>query len=1049
MVLRSTLLALSFSALIAFGQATSTAGDVKGNLVDPTGAAITTGKVTVTDEQRGFSRTVDVGGGGEFNVSLVPPGQYRVRVEVPGFSTKVMENVEVRVGDTVTLLVQMSVSNVQTEVVVTADVATVEVERTQQSNTVEQRSILNLPINKRNFLDFAVLAPGVVPTNSLADDTSFRPIQTPNSGLSFGGSNGRGNGFFIDGLENYSVSGGVRPTVSQEAAQEFQINRNSFSAEFGNAFGGVVNIITKSGTNTWRGNAFGFLRHRNIQARNYFDPGKSAYTRVQAGATAGGAIKKDKIFAFVAYERLNRRETNFIPLLQDRSSFRNLTQSQNELLTFLGATGNPQLVGLATLGRQLLTPGNNPRVNALFNNNSGAFPFKEKNDAFSARVDFRTSDKHNFFVRLNANWNPSDNNAFGALDGFNRGRSVDFTDVTTAFSDTYILNDQWILETRAMFAHNTQIVTPVDPNGPEININGFGFFGRQIFLPYNGRERHGQLMANVTRAASRHTLKFGVDFNPTRVKQISETFFGGRFTFGGRIPLASVLISATGDPNFPTTLGGILTQAGQARLLPALTAPITALQSYALGIPELYQQGFGDPNYQIRGTRYNWYIQDTWKVMPGFTLNAGLRYELEKNNPFVPDDNNNFAPRLGFAWSPGKSQRTAIRGGYGLYFSRIDAQTAGSGEPLSGRFINQVLLTPTSAIFRDPRNNQFVTSATLYQSLLAQGIIGTRKIAESDLTPFGIRVGPNLPGSVVFGIDPGFRNAYAQQASLEMEQQVGSFAISLGYNFNRAAHLSRISGRNVAYGPTRLPDGRPTFIRPNPLILQNNVFVSDANSFYHAGILQVTKRFSHHFSLNFSQTLSKAMDESTDFNSDYSPQDQLNARAERSLSAFHQKHRTVFNAVYQSPWMAGRGKSAAHNIFGEWNVAPIMVISSFRPFNVLTGVDNQGDTYVNNKRPAHLGRNMGQGPNYRSFDLRLSRRFRYSTNEQRALEFIAEGFNLFNRTNFRTVNNIVGDVPISALPNPIVGNRGPATTPLAFTSALEQRQFQFGLKLFW
>ena len=1049
MVLRGTVLALAIAAAGLYGQATSNAGDIKGSVVDPSGAAIASGKVTVTDDQRGFTRAVDVNSAGEFTVPLVPPGQYKVRVEVPGFTTKVMENVEVRVGDIVSLVVQVAVSNVQTEVVVTADLATVEVERTQQSNTIEQRAITSLPINRRNFLDFAVLAPGVVSTSSLADDTSFRPIQTPNSGLSFGGSNGRGNGFFIDGLENYYNSGGVRPAVSQEAAQEFQPNRNSFTSEFGNSSGGMVNIITKSGTNTWRGNVFGFLRHRDIQARNYFDPGKSAFTRVQAGATAGGAIKKDKAFLFVAYERLNRQETNFIPILQDRSSFTSLTQSQNDLLSFLSVTGNPQLVGLAQLGRQLLTPANTPRVNALFNRNSGTFPFREKNDAFSARLDFRTSDRHSFFFRFNGNWNPSDNNTFGALDGYNRGRSVNTSDATIAFSDTIVFNSQWIMETRLMIGRNRLRVTPVDANGPEININGFGFFGRQIFLPYSGIERHYQAIQNFTRASGRHNLKFGYDINPVRNSQVSETFFGGRFTFGSRIPLASVLISATGDPNFPTTLGGILAQAGQARLVPALSQPITALQSYALGIPELYQQGFGNPNYVINSKRNNFFVQDTWKLRPNFTLNYGLRYELELNNSFVPGDKNNIAPRFGFAWSPGKNQKTAIRGGYGIYFSKIDAQTAGSGEPLSGRFINQILLTPTSALFRDPRNNQFVTSATVFQTLTAQGIIGNRAIQESDLTQFGIRVGPNLPGSAVFGIDPDFVNPYSHQASFEIEQQLGSFAVSLGYNFNRAAHLSRISGRNVAYGPTRLPDGRPTFVRINPLVLQSNIFVSDANSFYHAGILQVSKRFARGFSMNFNYTLSKAMDESTDFNSDYSPQDQLNARAERSLSAFHQKHRAVFNALYQSPWTSGRGKGAAANLLGDWNVAPILVLGSWRPFNVLTGVDNQGDTYVNNKRPAHLGRNMGQGPSYKTVDLRLSRRFRYSTNESRALEFIAEGFNLLNRTNFRTVNNIVGDIPISALPNPIVGNRNPASTPLAFTSALEPRQFQLGLKLFW
>ena len=293
-----------------------------------------------------------------------------------------------------------------------------------------------------------------ISTQTLADDASFRPIQTPNSGLSFGGSNGRGNGFFIDGLENYGVSGGVRPTLSQEAAQEFQINRNSFSAEFGNASGGVVNIISKSGTNTWKGNAFGFLRHRNIQARNYFDPGKSSFTRTQAGATAGGAIKKDKQFLFFAYEHLNRQETNFIPILQDRSVFNRLPQGQADLLNFLEATGSPALVGLARQGRAVLIPGNNPAVPRLFNDNSGNFPFSERNDQLSGKWDVRRSDNHNFFVRMNYTNNPSNNNAFGALDGFSRGRSLNQTDFTAAFSDTYIFNPRWIMETRAQWGYN-------------------------------------------------------------------------------------------------------------------------------------------------------------------------------------------------------------------------------------------------------------------------------------------------------------------------------------------------------------------------------------------------------------------------------------------------------------------------------------------------------------------------------------------------------------------------------------------------------------------
>lgn len=1026
---------------LTMGQATSNAGDVRGVVLDATGSAIAEAKVTLLDAERGFTRSVVSNRTGEFAIALVPPGSYRMRVEASGFGTKVLEGVEVRVGDVVAHNVELAPGAVETEVIVAAEAAVVEVERTQQSNTVEQRAIAALPINRRNFLDFALLAPGVVSTQTLADDASFRPIQTPNSGLSFGGSNGRGNGFFIDGLENNGISGGVRPTISQEAAQEFQINRNSFSAEFGNASGGVINIISKSGTNTWKGNVFGFLRHRDLQARNYFDPGKSAFTRSQSGATAGGAIQKNKQFLFLAYEHLSRQETNFIPILQDRSVFSRLPQGQADLLNVLEASGSPLLVGLARQGRSLLVPGNNPRVSKLFTDNSGNFPFSERNDQMSGKYDIRFSEKHNLFFRTNFTKNPSNNNAFGALDGFNRGRSVNQTDLTGALSDTYLFSTRWIMETRAQIGYNRLKVLPNDPNGPEININGFGFFGRQIFVPYRNIERHYEALQNYSYLSGRHSVKFGWDINPVRVGQQSDTFLGGRFTFGSRIPLALVLQSATGDPNIATTLAGVLAGAGQQRLIPVLSQPISALQSYSLGIPELYQQGFGDPNYRITTTRYNLFVQDTWKVNSHLTLNGGLRYELERHNPIVPRDYNNIGPRVGFAWSPGSSQKTVVRGGYGLYYAPVNGQVAGVAEPLSGKYINQVLLTPSSTIFRDPRTQQFVTSATVFQTLTAQGVIGKRQISEADLAQFGVRVGPNLPGSVVFGIERDFQNPWAHQASFEVERQIGGFAVSLGYNFNRAAHLPRNTGRNVAYSGQRLPDGRPTFVRPNPLLLQVNNAISDANSFYHAGVLQVSRRFSHGFSFNFSQTFSKAMDESTDFNSDYSPQDQLNFRAERALSSFHQKHRTVLHAVYQS--------QAKRMLWKDWSVAPIFIYSSWRPFNVLTGVDSQGDTYVNNKRPATLGRNVGQGPDFASADLRLSRRFRVGRRENQAVEILAEGFNLLNRTNFRTVNNIVGDVSPSTLPNPIVGTRASASTPLAYTSALEPRQFQLGVKLYW
>jgi hypothetical protein len=1047
--LRALLVAVLFF-VCAFAQANSNAGDIKGTILDASGANVSGATITVIDPNRGFTRSTKSQNNGEFLISLVPPGVYRLRVEATGLTTRVLEGVEVRVGDVLNQIVQLSVSAIETEISVTADPPAVETDRTQQASTVEQRRINNLPINRRNYLDFALLTPGVVETTSVADGASFRPTQTPNSGLSFGGSNGRGNGFFIDGVENYQNSGGVRPSVSQEAAQEFQINRNSFSSEFGNAFGGMINIITKSGANDLHGNAFGFLRQRNIQARNYFDPVKSPFTRVQAGATLGGAIRKDRTFYFSSFEALRRNETVFIPLLQDTSLFSRLSPLQTGLLSFLRGTGNPQFVGLANQGQALLTPANNPAVTRLFRNNSGNFPFREDDYKFSLRGDHRFSDKHFIFVRSNTTFNSSPTSAFGALDAFNRGRDVQQDDTTAMFADTYVFNPNLVMETRGMYGYQNFEMQPTDVNGPEININGFGFFGRQLFLPFRVVERHYQFLQNYSLTKGTHALRFGGDWNAARNSSDAETFFGGRFTFGSRIPLASVLQSATGDANFPNTLASILTSAGQQALLPALSEPISALQSYSLGIPELYQQGFGSPSYVNFIRRNNLYAQDTWRARPNLTLNYGLRYELEIHNAIVPRDSNNIAPRFGFAWSPGRNQKTAIRGGYGLYYSRVDANVASTADPLSGRFINQVLLTPTSTLFRSPTTNQFVTSATVYQSLLAQGVIGNRSIRESDLSQFGIRIGPNLPGSVVFGVDPSLKNPWAHQASLEIERQVGGFAVSGAWNWNRAGNIYRTSGRNVFDTGRRLPDGRPIFDRINPLLLQLNIFESTANSFYNAGILEVKRRFSRNFSLNFNYTFSKAIDETTDFNSDYSPANQLNARAERALSAYHQAHRVVMSAVYEAPTLTKLNSVAMQKLLKGWVVAPIVFYNSWRPFNVLTGVDSQNDTYVNNKRPGFLGRNMGQGPDFVTFDGRLSRRFRWSaTKESRMFEIVAEGFNLLNRTNFRTVNNIVGDVPVSSLPSPIVANRGPASQPLAYSSAQNPRQFQFGLKLYW
>jgi hypothetical protein len=1040
------LAALLAAAGVIFPQSQIGSGDLRGVVTDPAGAVIANTKVTAVDIERGTTRTAQTDDQGEFRFPLLPPGNYRIRVEAPGFATKLVDNAQVHVGETLVLRIPMEVGAVTTEITVAADAPIIEAERTQQATSIDSRRINNLPINRRNYLDFALLAPAVVETNDIVDGTDFRVAQAPHSGLSFGGGNGRGNAFFIDGVANYFNSGGVRPSVSQEVVREFQVNRNSYSAEYGGATGGAINIISKSGTNEVHGNLFGFLRHRGIQARNYFDPEKSAFTRAQYGATFSAPVARDRTFFFAGFERLDRQETAFVPILQDRSVFTRLTPSQQQLADFFDAAPVPQLRPLGAALRRALIPSNYPATVALFDRNSGNFPFSEDVTQFSVRLDHQFTDNDRFFVRGSLTNSFNENAQFGALVAFNRGRSIDQFDGALMMSNTYVMSPRWVTESRAMFGYNKLDVVPKDPLGPEINITGYGFFGREIFLPSRTLERHYQFQQLFDFSSGRHNVKFGADINPVRDAVNSETFFSGRFTFGEAIPLGLLLTNLQGDPNAATVLGQTLAALGQQRLIPNLSQPITALQAYNLGLPVLYQQGFGDPNWIAWFKRYGFFVQDSIKVAPTLTLNLGARYELDDTPEPVRTDKNNIAPRVGLAWNP-DNNKTVIRAGFGLFYGLTYAQVANLPATLDGVQIAQAFLTIRGIPgLNNPRTGQPLTSADIYQTLAAQGVIGRRSITREDIAQFGLRPGPNAPGRVLFGIVDDFVSPYSQQASLEIERAFGQFAVSAGYTFLRGAHLVRNLDRNLFYAGRR-PDDQPIFGFKDPTILQQNVLESTANSFYHALVLQASRRLSRNVAFNAHYTFSKAMDEVTDFNSDWQPHDQLNARAERALSSFHQKHRFVFNGLFESPWTPGSGRSLAENVFGGFVLSPVVVASSGRPFNVLAGFDNLGDNHPTTHRPLRAGRNIGRGPDYFTLDLRLTRRFPFGTDSRRNVEFTAEGFNLLNRTNFKSINNTVGAVTLEELPSPLVGRRDSPTSPLAFTSAFDPRQFQFGLKV--
>src|SRR6267378_1758589 len=382
--MRSTLLACAFVLTawlfpanpVAHAQGTGTSGEIRGTVTDPTGGTAPKATTEVEDTEKGIRRTAITGSDGEYQVTGLPPSTYSVTVRLAGFQTETHRNVVLNVGQTLILDFRLRVATGTAQIEVTSEAPTVETARGSQADTLVQQYIADLPIGRRDYLTFTLLAPGVSNSNTIADNADFRVKQTPQSGLSFYGSNGRGNSVTVDGGEANDDSGGVRLNLSQEAVQEFQINRSNYMAELGGASGATINIVSKTGTNRLHGSLYGFFRNDVFDAADPFafsqalQPGatfnpaqpdtqgknvKNSLSRQQYGGTLGLPVKRDKTFLFVAFEGLRQDAQNAVPLLTNTNIFRpqtDLANNQETILAALAARGNAPLpAGVSCAGQ--------------------------------------------------------------------------------------------------------------------------------------------------------------------------------------------------------------------------------------------------------------------------------------------------------------------------------------------------------------------------------------------------------------------------------------------------------------------------------------------------------------------------------------------------------------------------------------------------------------------------------------------------------------------------------------------------------------------------
>ena len=970
-------------------QARVAGADLAGLVADESGGVLAGCVVTVVNTDTDVARSIETDGEGRFRALALPSGTYSIRIERQGFGPLRRDGIVLLLGQSAWLAFTMQVATVDEGITIVAETPVIDAGHTAVSTVMRQEQVQNMPINGRNFLSFTVMTPGVT------TDRTPQQGALATSGLSFTGQRGRSNNVMVDGFDNNDPSvGAVRATFSQEAVREFQVLTNSYSAEFGKAAGGVVNIVTRSGTNDVRGTAFGYYRDEALNAKDHFerfdpfgnplDREKAPFGQVQWGGILGGPIRRAKTFFFGSFERLAVEAHNFVNI-------------DPHAATVLRANGFPVELGHV--------------------------PYEIRTTDVLGKIDHQFSPTSALVVRANVGTVLNENiEPFGGLVARSRGAVLLRDDVSLAVSHTHVFR-RVVNEARIQFARQDFAVQSLDPGcsgpcetddsgGPTLELPGVASVGRQRFTPQLRNNDRYQLTETVSFAAGRHSFKAGVDGNylDNRVAALP-LHFGGRFIFA----------ALPANPSL------------------GLTQPLSALQALERGLPAAYIQGYGDPHYPFAQGDVSVFLQDDWRIGKKLVVKPGVRYQKQ----FWPETSYDVSSvggnRLRYAIRQGGSFASRIAVAYDL---KGDGRT--SIHAAHGRYDDyQILASAITGQIIDGSSGVRTLALRLPASIAAWKAPGHR--LPEPLNPFP---------SVEISTTPDLKVPYALHTAVGIDREIAAnVAFTANYIHVRGSHqLGSIDYNPIvpSFGPGRRPNDIDDRAGTSASVLQ---YTSFGESWYHGLTISLNKRFTGSHQLLASYTLSKAEDTSTDFQTAFLPENHgvgrdasnptglpvgFDPTRERGPATHDQRHRLVVSGLYRLP-------------FG-FQVAGIVTAASGRPFTPLAGADLNGDgdggafpsdraRRVPADSASSVGRDSETMPGQATVDARVSKRF--TVRGRTELELLAEAFNLFNRSNFSDVNGIFGR---GAYPNePQRDEQGRVTYGL-FEQALSPRQLQLAMR---